>query len=133
MALSIITPPLVAMIWGGGGNRSVDSATRSGGASCQHYDSITLTKKDSVSVVIGDYNNASTSFGPYSVMNGGSANAYSPGTGTGNKGKNGSNYPFGVKDQNTYGTGTLSQQYGWGAGWDAEPGPRAVYLKYLGA
>ena len=122
-------------LYGKGGKRDFTTATtQGGGASCQHYDSITLTKGDSVPVVIGDNNNASTSFGSYSVANGGDANPSTPGAGTGNRGRNGGGYTSGVQAQkNTYGTGALSQLYGWGAGYSTSPGPGAVYLKYLGA
>lgn len=100
-----------------------------GGASCQHYDSITLTKGEVKQIVIGDYENAATKFGAYSVNNGGNAERNTGGKGAGNRGKDGS----ANTDQSTFGTGELSNTYGVGASTRGYLGHGAVYLKYLGA
>lgn len=101
----------------------------SGGASCQHYDSITLTKGNIQPIIIGDSENTSTKFGTYSVNNGGNATQRAGGQGAGNRGKDGV-YPA---QSSTYGTGELSKKYGYGGSQNNSNGPGAVYLKYLGA
>lgn len=100
----------------------------SGGASCQHYDSITLIKGDIQQVIIGNSENTFTKFGTYSVNNGGNATYQTGGQGTGNRGKDGV-YPA---QYSTYGTGELSDKYGCGGSQNNSPCPGAVYLKYLG-
>lgn len=168
--LSITLPPLVDMIWGGatewtitssgtwtvprtgrymlelyghGGNGYYQSSDDkgSGGASCQSYDSVNLTKGTAIPVSVSTSSTAGssgTSFGNYSVANGGNAvwvnsQTYHAGEGAGNKGatgvatNNGGNVPY------TYGTGSLSKTYGYGAAPNKQGGPGAVYLKYLGA
>lgn len=114
-------------LYGMGGKGTFDMAPISGGASCQHYDSITLTKGDIQQVIIGNSENTSTKFGTYSVNNGGNAIGSTGGQGAGNRGKDGI-----VGAGATYGTGELSSKYGYGVSSDT-PGPGAVYLKYLGA
>lgn len=105
-----------------------------GGASCQHYDSITLTKKDIQQIVIGDSSNSATKFGSYSVENAVNGAVNQGGMGTGNRGKNGIWSTAAGAQGKVYGTGELSSTYGWGGSqYDTYGGPRAVYLKYLGA
>lgn len=103
----------------------------SGGTSCQHYDSITLTKGDIQQIVIGDQSNPATKFGSYSVNNGGNASYNTGGLSSGNYGKDGivgSDVPV------TLSNGVLSGTYWYGGSWsDSSAATGAVYLKYLGA
>lgn len=119
-------------LYGKGGNGfGTRSLGASGGSSCQHYDSITLTKGDIQQIVIGDYSNPETKFGSYSVNNGGNASYNTGGLGSGNYGKDGI---AGSDVPNTLSNGALSQNYGYGGSWSTgSDGPGAVYLKYLGA
>ena len=104
----------------------------SGGASCQHYDSITLTKDDIQQIVIGNETNVSTKFGTYSVDNAGGATSSAGGKGTGNRGRDGVRWAGGASRPN-YGTGEISEKYGYGIATSVgNGGPGAVYLKYLG-
>lgn len=116
-------------VGGGGymGGSAFDAA--SGGASCQHYDSIVLTKNEIVPVTVGNRNNKTTSFGSRSVNGGGDASLKTAGTGSGNYGATGE---LGYNTFNV-GTGELSYLFGFGAKYDFNcGGPGAVYLKYLG-
>lgn len=104
-----------------------------GGASCQHYESITLNKGDTQQIVIGNNSNSATKFGTYSVNNAGNGAVNQGGVGTGNRGKNGIWSTTSGATGKVYGTGELSSTYGWGGGqYDTSGGPGAVYLKYLG-
>lgn len=115
----------------GGYGFGTQSFGASGGSSCQHYDSITLTKGDIQQIVIGDNSNPATKFGSYSVNNGGNASAGTGGLGSGNYGKDGiagSNVPVNLSN------GALAGNYGDGGSWSVgSASPGAVYLKYLGA
>lgn len=120
----------------GGDSFSGPGTPASGGASCQHYDSINLVKGDELSISIGSTSVSSTSFGNYSIANAESASSGKGGAGTGNKGANGTVYTGGADLERTYGSGVLSSEYGYGAGtapFSHNGGPGAVYLKYLGA
>ena len=127
-------------LYGGGGGtfRYMSRSGYTGGASCQHYDSISLTKGESINVAIGfggvsDEAGGTTSFGSYSVSGGGGSDGTSAGAGAGNYGAAGKYRDDGQIDLN-YGTGALSKIYGYGASQRGEAGgPGAVYLKYLGA
>lgn len=124
-------------LYGKGGDSFNGPGTpASGGASCQHYDSINLVKGDELSISIGSTSVSSTSFGNYSIANAKSASSGKGGEGTGNKGANGTVYTGGADLERTYGSGVLSSKYGYGAGtapFSNNGGPGAVYLKYLGA
>lgn len=160
-------PPLVDMIWGAtewtitqsgtwtvprtgryyielyGGGGAGASTGYPGGASCQSYDSISLAKGQSFSVIVGAAgyaysgtveNGGSTTFGSYSV------NGATSSTGWGNFGKGAGNKgvtPTSETDY-VYSTGTQGKYYGYGlgggaSGYNGYAGPGAVYLKYLGA
>ena len=130
-------------LYGHGGNGYYKSSDdkASGGASCQSYDSVNLTKGTAMPVSVSTSSTEGsngTSFGNYSVANGGNAvwvnsQTYHAGEGAGNKGatgiatNNGGNVPY------TYGTGSLSKTYGYGGSPTNQGRPRAVYLKYLGS
>ena len=104
-----------------------------GGASCQHYDSIALTKGDFQQIIIGDSTNTATKFGTYSVENAGNGALNQGGVGTGNRGKSGIWSSIGGALDKVYGNGELSSTYGWGGTQNnTTGGPGAVYLKYLG-
>lgn len=127
---------------GGGTSRSGGKAGYTGGSSCQHYDSVTLTLGDTFDVTIGAGGDSSTvtsyvtdggvtTFGSYSVSGGGKS-VGSAGTGAGNYGKVGS-YQSSSSGTRNYNDGALGQIYGCGAAQNnigATDG--AVYLKYLG-
>lgn len=123
---------------GGGTDRQLNSSGYTGGASCQHYNSISLTKGENINIAIGSGgtdNNAggATSFGSYSVSGGGGTSGNSAGAKAGNYGaagvRRGKN-----ESGNVYGTGVFSQRYGYGSYRRRDNGgPGAVYLKYLGA
>ena len=119
-------------LYGMGGNGfGTQSLGASGGSSCQHYDSIILTKGDIQQIVIGDYSNPATKFGSYSVNNGGNASYGTGGLGSGNYGKDGI---AGRDVPRTLSNGALSGRYGDGGSWNVNSAsPGAVYLKYLGA
>ena len=122
---------------GGGTSRYKGNSGYTGGASCQHYDSISLTRGEDIDIAIGyagSGNNAggSTSFGSYSVSGGGGSNGSSAGAGAGNYGAAGE-YRGRNETDDVYGTGAFSVSYGYGAGHNnVDGGPGAVYLKYLG-
>ena len=128
-------------LYGGGG--AGGSAGYAGGASCQSYDSISLTEGQSFSVTVGaagySYsdtvrNGGSTTFGSYSVAGATSSTGWGNfGKGAGNKGVT----PTSETDY-VYSTGTQGKYYGYGlgggaSGYNGYAGPGAVYLKYLGA
>lgn len=123
---------------GGGTDRYKNNSGYTGGASCQHYDSISLTSGENINIVIGsggNRNNAgeATSFGSYSVSGGGGTNGENAGAGAGNYGAAGV-YRVRNEIDGVYGTGVFSTRYGDGAGHrNVDGGPGAVYLKYLGA
>lgn len=127
-------------LYGGGGGtaRYKGNSGYTGGASCQHYDSISITSGENINVVIGSGGNSNnsggtTSFGSYSVSGGGGTNGDSAGTGAGNYGAAGE-YRTRNETGDVYGTGVFSTEYGYGAGHrNITGGPGAVYLKYLGA
>ena len=122
-------------LYGMGGRGYLNGAMEGaqGGASCQHYDSIALTKGDIQQIVIGDSTNTATKFGTYSVNNAGTGAVNQGGVGTGNRGKNGIWSTISEATGKAYGTGELSSTYGWGGSqYDTSGGPGAVYLKYLG-
>ena len=118
-------------LYGMGGNGfGTQNWGASGGSSCQHYDSITLTKGSIQQVVLGDSSNPATKFGSYSVNNGGNASSNAGGIGSGNYGTNGTR---GSDVPSTSSNGALSGRYGDGGSWSAGSAlPGAVYLKYLG-
>lgn len=130
-------------LYGHGGNGYYQSSDDkgSGGASCQSYDSINLTKGTAIPVSVSTSSTAGssgTSFGNYSVANGGNAvwensQTYHAGEGAGNKGATGVATNIGGNVSYTYGTGSLSETYGYGGSPNSQGGPGAVYLKYLGA
>lgn len=123
---------------GGGTHRYIGENGYTGGASCQHYDSISLTSGENINIVIGSggYNNnagGTTSFGSYSVSGGGGTDGDSAGAKAGNYGAEGKRR---TKNESgaVYGTGVFSVSYGYGSDrGDHNGGPGAVYLKYLGA
>ena len=119
-------------LYGMGGNGfGTQNFGATGGSSCQHYDSISLTKGSIQQVVIGDSSNSATKFGSYSVNNGGNASSNAGGLGSGNYGTNGttgSDLPVNLSN------GALSERYGYGGNWSfGSAAPGAVYIKYLGA
>lgn len=122
---------------GGGTSRSSGSSGYTGGASCQHYDSISLTKGTNIAVTIAPENTTynaggTTTFGSYSVSGGGGSSTSIQGAGAGNRGADGAERSRNQKGSN-YGTGVYSTKYGYGAGSNNNNGgPGAVYLKYLG-
>lgn len=123
---------------GGGTDRQVGLSGYTGGASCQHYDSISLTKGENINIAIGSggINNndgGATLFGSYSVSGGGGTNGNFAGAKAGNYGAAG--VSRGVKESGkVYGTGVFSKRYGYGSDWRGDNGgPGAVYLKYLGS
>ena len=128
-------------LYGGGGSTTFGSNYQ-GGSSCQYYDSINLTKGDTINVTIGKGLNAAntgtrggtTIFGSYSVLGGEKGTDSTGGSGAGNRGTNGQ-YGVSQTTQNNS-TGILGQQYGYGVngapGGYTVGGPGAVYLKYLG-
>ena len=118
-------------LYGMGGNGfGTQGFGATGGSSCQHYDSIALTKGSIQQVVIGDSSNSATKFGSYSVNNGGNASSNAGGLGSGNYGTNGtrgSDLPVNLSN------GALSERYGYGGNWSfGSAAPGAVYIKYLG-
>ena len=122
----------------GGAGKSSGVPYASGGASCQSYDSVVLTKGQVINVTIAINEGTTTSFDSYTVTNAGNASTESPyyGTGSGNKGKNGA-YSYSGHTVVTVGGGVLSANYGVG---QSSQNPYAttgrygaVYLKYLGA
>lgn len=129
-------------LYGHGGNGYYKSSDdmASGGASCQSYDSVNLTKGTviPVSVSISSTSGSNgTSFGNYSVANGGNAvwvnsQTYHAGEGAGNKGATGVATNIGGNVSYTYRTGSLSETYGYGGSPNKQGGPRAVHIKYLG-
>lgn len=122
---------------GGGTSRRINSSGYTGGASCQHYDSISLTEGDTINIVVGSGSKGqnageTTSFGSYSVSGGGGSSTSVAGSGAGNYGASGKRVSANVND-NSYGTGKLSTAYGFGASTGTTTGgDGAVYLKYLG-
>lgn len=99
-------------LYGMGGNGfGSQYAGATGGASCQHYDSVTLTKGDIQQVVISDGSNSATKFGSYSVNNGRNATSSAGGLGSGNYGKDGTT---GSYLTHNFGNGVLSRNYGYG-------------------
>lgn len=111
----------------------------SGGAFCQHYDTISLEKGEIVQIVIGSSSKPETKFGEYSVSNGENGKSGSGGNGTGNRGANGSYSNTIPWPPQSIGTGLFSSKYGMGGTvnlsngiYETKAGPRAVYLKYLG-
>lgn len=123
---------------GGGTSRLINSSGYTGGASCQHYDSISLTKGDTINIVVGSGSKGqkageTTSFGSYSVSGGGGSSTSVAGSGAGNYGAPGKRV---VSNESgySYGTGKFSDTYGFGASTATTTGgDGAVYLKYLGA
>lgn len=109
-------------------------------ASCQSYDSVNLTKGTAMPVSVSTSSTEGsngTSFGNYSVVNGGNAvwvnsQTYHAGEGAGNKGATGVATNTGGNVSYTYGTGSLSEIYGYGGSPTSQGRPRAVYIKYLG-
>ena len=119
-------------LYGMGGNGfGTKGYGASGGSSCQHYDSVALTKGSIQQVVIGDSSHSATKFGSYSVNNGGNASSNAGGLGSGNYGTNGTT---GSDLSINLSNGALSGRYGYGGNWSfGSAAPGAVYLKYLGA
>ena len=124
---------MLELYGGGGAGASVNPR----GASCQSYDSISLIKGEKINATIGIGGYAysglvsdggSTTFGSYSVAGATSSIGYGTyGKGAGNKGVTPTSLNTPV-----YSTGTLGKYYGYGVSGEYG-GPRAVYLKYLGA
>ena len=127
----------IELYGGGGGGNGTSSNGRTGGSSCQSYDSITLTKDQNLPVSIGvggaseGGTGTATTFGNYSVNGGGGATSSAGGAGAGNLGKNGSQY-YSSQVSPNYSDGTFGTQYGFGSKGNNQAGPGAVYLKYLG-
>ena len=123
---------------GGGTSRRIESSGYTGGASCQHYDSVSLTEGATINIVVGSGSKGqkageTTSFGSYSVPGGGGSSTSVAGSGAGNYGAAGKHVNRN-KNDNSYGTGKLSTTYGFGASTATTTGgDGAVYLKYLGA
>lgn len=123
---------------GGGTSRRLGASGYSGGASCQHYDSISLTAGESIEIVVGrgglgGNTGGETSFGSYSVSGGGAGSSNVAGAKAGNYGAAGERLT-GSESSITYGTGVFSEKYGFGASeHTTKGGDGAVYLKYLGA
>nr|DAO69339.1 MAG TPA: hypothetical protein [Caudoviricetes sp.] len=124
--------------YGGAGKSSGGLPFASGGASCQSYDSVVLTKGQVINVTIALNEATTTSFDSYTVINAGNASTKSPyyGVGSGNKGKDGA-YSYGGHTAVTVGSGALSANYGVGQSSQDPFGTTgrfgAIYLKYLGA
>lgn len=139
-------------LYGGGGGtpRLVGKSGYTGGSSCQHYDSVSLTAGTSFNVTIGEAGvssaslnevtgGGSTTFGSYSVSGGGKATTSAAGSGAGNYGKSGI-YVSGSTRTPTTNDGVLGSIKGVGSGGGAGSSGTsipatagAVYLKYLGA
>ena len=123
---------------GGGTSRRIESSGYTGGASCQHYDSVSLTEGDNINTVVGSGSKGqeaggTTSFGSYSVSGGGGSSTSVAGSGAGNYGASGKRVTA-QESGHSYGTGKLSTEYGFGASTAVTSGGAgAVYLKYLGA
>lgn len=133
-------------------NRGENGDTAAGGgASCQSYDNISLTKDEKINIICYPYSTSNaprgTSFGSYSVQagrDGSVQSGYSPtptgGAAAGNKGAQGrTNTSKGsiASTDPTYGTGKYSTLYGYGSGIGNYTsiktyGHGAVYLSYLG-
>lgn len=127
-------------LYGGGGGTSRSSASvsgYSGGASCQHYDSVSLVAGDNIDIVVGSgvkgqKNGGSTSFGSYSVSGGGGSSDKVAGAGAGNYGAAGKFLGANVTERN-YGSGVFSELYGYGpSNAMNKSGDGAVYIKYIG-
>ena len=127
-------------LYGGGGGTSRSSskvAGYSGGASCQHYDSVSLVAGDNIDIVVGSgvkgqSNGGSTSFGSYSVSGGGGSSDKVAGAGAGNYGAAGKFLNANVTERN-YGSGVFSKLYGYGPSNALnKSGDGAVYIKYIG-
>ena len=139
-------------LYGGGGGtpRSVGNSGYTGGSSCQHYDSVSLTAGTSLNAIIGKAgvssaslnevtDGGSTTFGSYSVAGGGKATTSAAGSGAGNYGKSGIHVSGSTKTRTTN-DGAFGSTYGVGSGGGGGSGGTAVpatsgavYLKYLGA
>lgn len=139
-------------LYGGGGGtpRIVGKSGYTGGSSCQHYDSVSLTAGTSFNATIGKAGvssaslnevtgGGSTTFGSYSVSGGGKATTSAAGSGAGNYGKSGIHVSGSTRTPTTN-DGVLGSIKGVGSG--GNPGSSgtavpatagAVYLKYLGA
>lgn len=143
-------------LYGGGGGANMYSNTDgscTGGSSCQTYNSIQLTMNQPINVIIGKGGESShsfgstsggnTSFGTYTVSGGKrtflNENGYSLCSRARNKGTSGQS-GWGLNKINPN-TGTYRSIYRYG-GYSyysgttyrgSNGGPRAVYLKYLGA
>lgn len=146
-------------LYGGGGGANMYSDASNygctGGSSCQSYDSIQLTTNQQINVIIGkggestfssgSNSGENTSFGNYTVSGGTrtsflNQDSYSLGSGARNKGTSGQRVDnFNINPN----TGTFRSIYRYGgcayrgnlsdAVRVSNGGPRAVYLKYLGA
>lgn len=142
---------MIELYGGGGGawnNPYNEFFSYQGGSSCQTYDSVMLTKGDTINVSIGvggGYSNdpglapnpldsTGTTFGSYSVAGGGRATGSSGGAAAGNKGTVGGSKkatnPSSGKFGNLYGYGGFGEIISGNTG--SNGGPGAVYLKYLG-
>lgn len=130
---------MLELYGGGGGTSRHDSrvAGYSGGASCQHYDSVSLVAGDNIDIVIGSgvkgqNNGGSTSFGSYSVSGGGGSSDKVAGAGAGNCGATGKFQDANTTEKN-YGSGAFSKSYGYGSSNALnKSGDGAVYIKYIG-
>ena len=143
---------MIELYGGGGGawnNPYNDFFSYQGGSSCQTYDSVMLTKGNTINVSIGvgggysnstapepkPLNSTGTTFGSYSVAGGGRATGSSGGAAAGNKGtvgvNKGATNPSSGKFGNLYGYGGFGSRFDENSG--SNGGPGAVYLKYLGA
>ena len=130
-------------LYGGGGVPARNSGYQ-GGSSCQHYNSISLTAGQSISVTVGAAgevgmtgsitSGGNTTFGSYTVAHGGNGTSSAGGAASGNLGTAGTYFSG---KTNNYGNGVLSQRYGYGVNMGpkdnfAHGSAGAVYLKYLG-
>ena len=127
-------------LYGGGGGTSRSSSSvsgYSGGAFCQHYDSVSLVAGDNIDIVVGSgvkgqSNGGSTSFGSYSVSGGGGSSDKVAGAGAGNYGAAGKFLGANATERN-YGSGVFSKLYGYGPSNALnKSGDGAVYIKYIG-
>lgn len=107
-----------------------------GGCSCQSYDSINLTEGQIITMKIAGISRGEggfgTTFGNYSVDGGRASSISAGGTGSGNKGKDGTYQA--VLGTKNYPDGVLGNQCGWGINGEYQTagGPGGVYLKYVG-
>lgn len=140
---------MLELYGGGGGTQRSYSKNPgySGGSSCQHYDSVTLTSGEQIPVTIGALGKSSTyayqvkaggatMFGNYSVDGGGIGTQTKAGEAAGNYGVAGNYSAVHVRPDVPITNGVYGYVYGLGSVDTTDGGTAtngAVYLKYLGA